>query len=224
MGAKWVCLLAIDKSSNAFLRYTKLNQILGESSMPTIKNVCVFCGSNHGYDPQFLEQTNALGTYLAHHDHPVVYGGGKEGLMGAIATSTMAAGGQVIGIIPTFLREMGLAKDDVTTFIETATMDERKDEMLRQSDAFIVLPGGFGTFEEFTTMLSWSQINVHQKPIALFNIDHYFDDLVAMMQKSCDAGFAPQENMNLFINATTIDGIFNGFATFKHQLPYKYTN
>lgn len=192
--------------------------------MPEIKNVCVFCGSNHGYNPKYLEQTNALGTYLAQHDHPVVYGGGKEGLMGAIATSTMAAGGEVIGIIPTFLSEMGLAKTDITTLLETTTMDERKDEMLRQADAFIVLPGGFGTFEEFTTMLSWSQINVHQKPIALFNIDHYFDELVAMMKKCCDEGFAPQENLDLFIDAATIDDIFAGFANFHHQLPYKYTN
>ncbi|WP_367295296.1 TIGR00730 family Rossman fold protein [Levilactobacillus yonginensis] len=192
--------------------------------MQKIKNVCVFCGSNHGYNPKFLSETNNLGQYLAKHQHPVVYGGGKEGLMGAIATSTMEAGGKVIGIIPTFLREMGLAREDVTTFIETATMDERKDEMLRQADAFIVLPGGFGTFEEFTTMLSWSQINVHQKPIALFNIDHYFDPLVAMMQKCCDEGFAPQENLQLFIDAATIDEIFSGFENFHHQLPYKYTN
>ncbi|WP_341779445.1 LOG family protein [Levilactobacillus sp. HBUAS70063] len=192
--------------------------------MPKIKNVCVFCGSNHGYDPDFLKQTNALGQYLAANHHPVVYGGGKEGLMGAIAKSTMDAGGEVIGIIPTFLSEMGLAETNVTTLLETSTMDERKDEMLRQSDAFIVLPGGFGTFEEFTTMLSWSQINVHQKPIALFNINHYFDELVAMMQKCCDQGFAPQENMDLFIDAASIDDIFEGFATFHHQLPYKYTN
>ncbi|KRO04557.1 Rossmann fold nucleotide-binding protein [Levilactobacillus paucivorans] len=192
--------------------------------MPKIKNVCVFCGSNHGYDPAFLDQTNALGQYLASHGHPVVYGGGKEGLMGAIAKSTMDAGGEVIGIIPTFLSEMGLAETHITTLLETATMDERKDEMLRQSDAFIVLPGGFGTFEEFTTMLSWSQINVHQKPIALFNINHYYDELVAMMVKCCDAGFAPKENLDLFINASSIDEIFDGFANFHHQLPYKYTN
>ncbi|MFD1455300.1 TIGR00730 family Rossman fold protein [Levilactobacillus lanxiensis] len=192
--------------------------------MPTVKNVCVFCGSNHGYNPNFLKETNALGQYLADNHHPLVYGGGKEGLMGAIATATMEAGGEVIGIIPTFLSEMGLAKTDITTLLETSTMDERKDEMMRQSDAFIVLPGGFGTFEEFTTMLSWSQINVHQKPIALFNIDHYYDQLVAMMQKSCDEGFAPQENMNLFIDAATIDDMFTGFANFKHQLPFKYTN
>ncbi|GEO67102.1 TIGR00730 family Rossman fold protein [Levilactobacillus spicheri] len=192
--------------------------------MPTIKNVCVFCGSNHGLDPAFKRETEALGRYLASHHHPVVYGGGKEGLMGTIATATMDAGGEVIGIIPTFLAEMNLAKTDVTQLIQTATMDERKDEMMRQSDAFIVLPGGFGTFEEFTTMLSWSQLNVHQKPIALFNIDHYFDDLVAMMQKCCDAGFAPQENMDLFIDAATIDQMFTGFQNFQHQLPYKYTN
>lgn len=192
--------------------------------MKNIKNVCVFCGSNHGLDPAFKAQTENLGQYLAAHQQTVVYGGGKEGLMGTIAESTMAAGGRVIGIIPTFLQEMGLAKEDVTQLILTSTMDERKDEMLRQSDAFIVLPGGFGTFEEFTTMLSWSQLNVHQKPIALFNINHYFDDLVAMMQKSCDAGFAPQENMNLFITADTIDGMFQGFQEFHHQLPYKYTN
>jgi len=192
--------------------------------MPKIKNVCVFCGSNHGLDPAYKQQTEELGRYLAAHHYPVVYGGGKEGLMGTIAESTLAAGGEVIGIIPTFLQEMGVAKLDVTHLIQTATMDERKDEMLRQSDAFIVLPGGFGTFEEFTTMLSWSQLNVHQKPIALFNINHYFDDLVAMMQKCCDEGFAPQENMDLFIDADSVDGMFAGFKAFKHQLPYKYTN
>lgn len=192
--------------------------------MSTIKNVCVFCGSNHGLNPAFKEQTVALGQYLAQHQHPVVYGGGKEGLMGTIATATMAAGGEVIGIIPTFLHEMGLAKTDVTHLILTSTMDERKDEMMRQSDAFIVLPGGFGTFEEFTTMLSWSQLNVHQKPIALFNIDHYFDDLVAMMHKCCDEGFAPQGNLDLFIDADNITDLFAGFANFHHQLPYKYTN
>ncbi|GEO68947.1 LOG family protein [Levilactobacillus acidifarinae] len=192
--------------------------------MPTIKNVCVFCGSNHGLDPAFKQQTEALGQYLAAHHHPVVYGGGKEGLMGTIAASTMAAGGEVIGIIPTFLKNMDLAETNVTQLIETATMDERKDEMLRQADAFIVLPGGFGTFEEFTTMLSWSQLNVHQKPIALFNINHYFDSLVEMMQTCCDQGFAPQANMDLFIDAATIDDIFTQFANFHHQLPYKYTN
>ncbi|QMU07085.1 LOG family protein [Levilactobacillus suantsaii] len=192
--------------------------------MPTIKNVCVFCGSNHGLDPAFKRQTIALGESLAAHHHPVVYGGGKEGLMGTIADATLAAGGQVIGIIPTFLSEMNLAKDGLTQLIETATMDERKDEMLRQSDAFIVLPGGFGTFEEFTTMLSWSQLNVHQKPIALFNINHYYDNLVAMMKTCCDQGFAPQENLDLFIDATSIDDIFTGFDHFHHQLPYKYTN
>ncbi|CAJ1226499.1 cytokinin riboside 5'-monophosphate phosphoribohydrolase [Levilactobacillus zymae] len=192
--------------------------------MPTIKNVCVFCGSNHGLDPAFKQQTEALGHYLAAHHHPVVYGGGKEGLMGTIAESTMAAGGEVIGIIPTFLKQMDLAETNVTKLIETATMDERKDEMLRQADAFIVLPGGFGTFEEFTTMLSWSQLNVHQKPIALFNINHYFDSLVEMMQTCCDQGFAPQANMDLFIDANTIDDIFAQFDSFHHQLPYKYTN
>lgn len=192
--------------------------------MPTLKNICVFCGSNHGLDPAYKQQTQVLGRYLAAHHHPVVYGGGKEGLMGTIAEATMAAGGEVIGIIPTFLREMNLAKTDITTYIETATMDERKDEMLRQADAFIVLPGGFGTFEEFTTMLSWSQLNVHQKPIALFNINHYFDNLVAMMQTCCDQGFAPQANMDLFIDAPTVEDIFAQFKTFHHQLPYKYTN
>ncbi|KRK48027.1 Rossmann fold nucleotide-binding protein [Secundilactobacillus kimchicus JCM 15530] len=189
-----------------------------------LKTICVFCGSNHGLDPAFITQTEALGRYLASHQQKLVYGGGKEGLMGTIATSTLNAGGQVLGIIPSFLKNMGLALDGLTETIETTNMDERKEEMLRQSDAFIVLPGGFGTYEEFTTMLSWSQINIHQKPIALFNINGYYDDLVAMLQKTIDAGFAPAENLSLFINATSIEGIFDGFDHFHHELPYKYVN
>lgn len=189
-----------------------------------IHNVCVFCGSNSGLDDQFSVKTTALGRYLATNDYQLVYGGGDHGLMGKVATATLDAGGRVIGIIPRFLVERGLALDNVTTFVETKTMTERKEKMLHLADAFIVLPGGFGTFEEFFQMLSWSQMDIHQKPIALYNIDGFFDDLIAMLQKTTDLGFAPKENLSLFINGHDLDEIFTGFANFKHVLPPKYTN
>ncbi|GAB7168526.1 TIGR00730 family Rossman fold protein [Lactiplantibacillus plantarum] len=157
-----------------------------------IHNICVFCGSNSGLDPAFSDKTVALGQYLAANDYQLVYGGGDHGLMGKVAKATMDAGGRVIGIIPHFLVARELAFKDVTTFIETRTMTERKEKMLHLADAFIVLPGGFGTFEEFLQMLSWSQMDIHQKPIALYNIDGFYDDLVAMLQKTADLGFAPR--------------------------------
>ncbi|WP_047998943.1 TIGR00730 family Rossman fold protein [Lactiplantibacillus herbarum] len=189
-----------------------------------IRNICVFCGSNSGLDPQFSTSTEALGKYLADNDYQLVYGGGNHGLMGKVATSTLDAGGRVIGIIPHFLVERELALKNVTTFIETRTMTERKEKMLHLADAFIVLPGGFGTFEEFLQMLSWSQIDIHQKPIALYNIDGFYDDLVNMLQKSADLGFAPEGNLDLFINGHNLDEIFSQFHEFKHVLPPKYTN
>lgn len=189
-----------------------------------IHNICVFCGSNSGLDPAFSEKTVALGQYLAANDYQLVYGGGDHGLMGKVAKATMDAGGRVIGIIPHFLVARELAFKDVTTFIETRTMTERKEKMLHLADAFIVLPGGFGTFEEFLQMLSWSQMDIHQKPIALYNIDGFYDDLVAMLQKTADLGFAPEANLGLFINGHDLDEIFAGFHDFKHVLPPKYTN
>lgn len=189
-----------------------------------IHNICVFCGSNSGLDPAFSDKTVALGQYLAANDYQLVYGGGDHGLMGKVAKATMDAGGRVIGIIPHFLVARELAFKDVTTFIETRTMTERKEKMLHLADAFIVLPGGFGTFEEFLQMLSWSQMDIHQKPIALYNIDGFYDDLVAMLQKTADLGFAPEANLYLFINGHDLDEIFAGFHDFKHVLPPKYTN
>ncbi|MFD1419642.1 LOG family protein [Lactiplantibacillus songbeiensis] len=189
-----------------------------------IHNICVFCGSNSGLDPKYAAKTVALGQYLAENDYQLVYGGGDHGLMGKVATATLDAGGRVIGIIPRFLVERGLALKNVTTFIETKTMNERKEKMLHLADAFIVLPGGFGTFEEFLQMLSWSQMDIHQKPIALYNIDGFYDPMVTMMKMSTKMGFAPTENLDLFIDGKTLPEIFTGFQTFKHVLPPKYTN
>ncbi|WP_137625245.1 TIGR00730 family Rossman fold protein [Lactiplantibacillus pingfangensis] len=189
-----------------------------------IHNICVFCGSNSGLDPKFADKTRALGTYLAQNDYQLIYGGGNHGLMADVAEATLAANGRVIGIIPHFLAAKGLALKTVTTFVETQTMSDRKEKMLHLADAFIVLPGGFGTFEEFIQMLSWSQMDIHQKPIALYNIDGFYDPMVTMMQTATKYGFAPQENLDLFIDGHNLDEIFSGFQTFKHILPPKYTN
>lgn len=190
----------------------------------TIHNVCVFCGSNSGLDSKFAKKTAELGTYLAQNDYQLIYGGGNHGLMADVAEATLAADGRVIGIIPHFLVARGLALKTVTTFVETTTMSERKEKMLHLADAFIVLPGGFGTFEEFMQMLSWSQMDIHQKPIALYNIDGFYDPMVAMLKMSTKYGFAPKENLDLFIDGHNLSEIFSGFENFTHVLPPKYTN
>lgn len=190
----------------------------------TIHNVCVFCGSNSGLDSKFAEKTAELGAYLAQNDYQLIYGGGNHGLMADVAEATLAADGRVIGIIPHFLVARGLALKTVTTFVETTTMSERKEKMLHLADAFIVLPGGFGTFEEFMQMLSWSQMDIHQKPIALYNIDGFYDPMVAMLKMSTKYGFAPKENLDLFIDGHSLSEIFTGFKNFTHVLPPKYTN
>jgi len=189
-----------------------------------IHNICVFCGANSGLNPNFATKTAELGAYLAENDYQLIYGGGNRGLMGDVAKATLAADGRVIGIIPRFLVDRGLALKSVTTFVETTTMSDRKEKMLHLADAFIVLPGGFGTFEEFMQMLSWSQMDIHQKPIALYNINGFYDPLIDMLQNSTKMGFAPVENLDLFIDGHDLDEIFTGFDQFNHVLPMKYTN
>ncbi|MFC6201318.1 TIGR00730 family Rossman fold protein [Lactiplantibacillus nangangensis] len=189
-----------------------------------IHNICVFCGANSGLNPNFATKTAELGAYLAENDYQLIYGGGNRGLMGDVAKATLAADGRVIGIIPRFLVDRGLALKSVTTFVETTTMSDRKEKMLHLADAFIVLPGGFGTFEEFMQMLSWSQMDIHQKPIALYNIDGFYDPMVAMMKMATKEGFAPVENLDLFIDGHDLPEIFTGFENYQHILPPKYTN
>jgi uncharacterized protein (TIGR00730 family) len=150
-------------------------------SMNKIKTVCVYCGSGPGTNPRFVETAIALGKILADNGVSLVYGGGSNGLMGAIAKSTLDHGGNVIGIIPEFLisRENAMAR--VQELIVTPDMHERKRMMFERSDAFVALPGGIGTLEELVEQLTWQQLGRHAKPVLLANIDSFWEPLLALL-------------------------------------------
>jgi uncharacterized protein (TIGR00730 family) len=149
--------------------------------MNKIKTVCVYCGSGPGTNHRFVEAASALGRILADNGVSLVYGGGSNGLMGAIAKSTLDHGGNVIGIIPEFLisRENAMAR--VQELIVTPDMHERKRLMFERSDAFVALPGGIGTLEELVEQLTWQQLGRHTKPVLLANIDSFWEPLLALL-------------------------------------------
>src|SRR3977135_2346634 len=146
-----------------------------------IKTVCVYCGSGPGTNPHFVEGATTLGKIFAENGVSVVYGGGSNGLMGAIAKSTLDHGGNVIGIIPDFLIARENARARGQELVVTPDMHERKRLMFERSDAFVALPGGIGTLEELVEQLTWQQLGRHNKPILLANIDGFWEPLLALV-------------------------------------------
>ena len=155
---------------------------------------CVFCGASAGNDPRFLAYATALGEGLANAGRDLVYGGGRTGLMGAVADGAIAAGGHVIGIIPQHLDEREVAHNGISDLRIVGSMHERKALMAELSDGFIALPGGFGTFEEFCEAVTWVQLGLQHKPCILANLDGYYDPLVAQFDRGFDAGLISPAN------------------------------
>ena len=147
--------------------------------MPTLRSICVYCGSSSGARPAYAEAAHALGTAIARRGLALVYGGGRVGLMGTLADAALAAGGRVTGVIPKALMNRELGHTGATDLRVVADMHERKMTMAGLADAFIALPGGWGTLEELTEMLTWLQLGIHAKPIGLLNVDGYYDALLA---------------------------------------------
>lgn len=163
-----------------------------------MKRICVYCGSSLGSRPEYEETSKLLGETLAKNKIELVYGGSKIGLMGELSNEVLKNNGNVIGVMPRGLFTVETASENLTKLIQVETMHERKQTMADLSDGFIALPGGLGTFEELFEMLSWARIGIHQKPIGLLNISHFFDPLVNMLQNTCNEGFMKESNMNLF--------------------------
>ena len=155
-----------------------------------VKSVCVYCGSRFGARPAYRAAAEALGTALAEAGMRLVYGAGDVGLMGAVARAAMDAGGQTLGVIPEhlFLREV--AKRDLTQFVVTETMHERKKVMFMNADAVVVMPGGAGSLDEFFEVLTWAQLGLHEKPVLILNTDGYWDPLLALVDHVIAEGFA----------------------------------
>ena len=155
---------------------------------------CVFCGASDGNDPRYMRDAARLGAGLAAAGCDLVYGGGRTGLMGAVADGAIAAGGHVIGIIPQHLDEREVAHQGISDLRIVGSMHERKALMAELSGGFIALPGGFGTFEEFCEAVTWVQLGLQHKPCILANLDGYYDPLVAQFDRGFEAGLISPVN------------------------------
>jgi len=156
----------------------------------TQRSVCVYCGSRHGARPAYTQAALELGRVLADENWRLVYGAGDVGLMGEIATAAQDAGGETFGVIPVHLFEREVGKRDLSTFIVTENMHERKKVMYMNSDAIVVLPGGAGSLDEFFEVLTWRQLGLHAKPICLLNIEGFWDPLIGLIDHVIAEGFA----------------------------------
>jgi uncharacterized protein (TIGR00730 family) len=154
-----------------------------------MKSITVFCGSSFGSDEKYKEQATLLGQTLAQQNIQLIYGGANVGLMGAVADGILNEGGKAIGVLPHFLQSKEIAHTQLTELILVESMHERKTKMNDLCDAVIVLPGGYGTLEEFFEMITWAQLGLHKKPIAVLNIDGFYDDLIKLVQMMVDKGF-----------------------------------
>jgi uncharacterized protein (TIGR00730 family) len=153
-------------------------------------SICVYCGSRPGADPAYMADATALGTALAGDGMQLVYGAGDVGLMGAVARAAQAAGGETFGVIPVHLMAMEVGKRDLTSFVVTETMHERKKVMFMNADAIVMLPGGAGSLDEFFEVLTWRQLGLHEKPIFLLDTLGYWGPLRSMMAHVVAQGFA----------------------------------
>lgn len=179
-----------------------------------MRHITVFCGSSLGTDAVFAEQAYTLGAALAHKGIGLVYGGGHVGLMGAVANGAVENNGIAIGVIPEFLKAKELAHPHLTELIVVDTMHERKSKMNELSDGVIALPGGYGTMEELFEMLTWAQLDIHQKPIGLLNTNGFYDDLLAMIRTMVEKGFLHQAYLEMIAVDSDIDCLLDAMEDY----------
>ncbi|KAK4440434.1 Cytokinin riboside 5'-monophosphate phosphoribohydrolase LOG8 [Sesamum alatum] len=171
--------------------------------MLKFKRVCVFCGSNLGYRHIFSDAALDLAQQLVKRKMDLIYGGGSIGLMGLVSQTVYDGGCNVLGVIPTALVPVEISGHAVGDVLVVSDMHERKAEMARRADAFIALPGGYGTMEELLEMITWSQLGIHNKPVGLLNTDGYYDSLLGIFDKGVEEGFIKQSARNIVISAKT---------------------
>jgi uncharacterized protein (TIGR00730 family) len=184
--------------------------------MATIRSLCVFCGANFGTRPEYSKAAKTVGRLLAELGIRLVYGAGNVGLMGILADSCLAAGGEVIGVIPDSLVRHEVAHLGLTELRVVNSMHERKAMMADLSDAFIALPGGLGTIEELFEIWTWAQLGLHQKPLGLLNVAGYYDPLIELAQHGLKEGFLRQQHLDTLIVATDPHRLL---ATLSHFTP-----
>ena len=171
--------------------------------------ICIYGASSNAIDKSFLDAGELLGKTIAENNHSVVFGGGAAGLMGAVARGAYSKNGEIIGICPSFFNVDGALFGNCTEMIYTETMRERKQLLEEMSDAFVITPGGIGTFDEFFEIYTLRQLGVHKKPIVIYNTNGYYDSLIDMLNNAIDKSFMPNTNMDLLFISDNPKEIIN---------------
>lgn len=176
-------------------------------------SICVYCGSRPGTEPAFAEAARQVGLWIAQNKGQLVYGGGHNGLMGMMADACLQAGGRVVGVIPKALVEKEWAHTGCSELHVVENMHERKRLMAERADAFLAMPGGIGTFEEFFEVWTWRQLGYHDKPVGLLNIKGYYDNLMAFLSTSVQQGFMNAGQMQLIRSGTHTESLLKSLVT-----------
>ncbi len=182
-----------------------------------MKTICVFCGSSDKIHPHYLAAASQMGAAIAARGMRLVYGAGSTGLMGAVADGALQAGGEVIGVIPEYFNTPRLAHNGLTRLEVVDTLHQRKARMVELADAFIALPGGYGTLEELFEVLTWAQIGLHSKPVGLLNTRGYYDRLLSLVEHARDEGFIYAEHRALFTCSAAPDELLTALEN--HRSP-----
>ena len=190
--------------------------------MPAPSSVCVFCGSNGGANPAYLAAAEAVGTGLAQRGIRIVYGGGRVGLMGALADSARAAGGEVVGVMPQQLVDREIGHTGIDDLRVVDTMHERKALMVELAEAFIALPGGIGTLEELFEVYTWAQLGIHAKPLALLDVAGYYEPLAAFLDHAVAQRFVRAETRAMLSVADSLEGVLETFERWRPPAMHKW--
>lgn len=190
----------------------------------TIHNLAVFCASSDGVDPEIYETAYEVGRKMAEEEIRLIYGGSKLGLMGQVARGVMDHGGKATGVIPDFLKTKEVVHLGLDKLITTQDMHERKLSMNELSDAFVALPGGFGTFEELFEIVTWAQLGLHRKPIGLLNIGGFYEPLIQMLEKMTSKGLLKEDNLEILLVSEDFDELLDMMRNYEAKPVPKWMN
>jgi uncharacterized protein (TIGR00730 family) len=185
--------------------------------MSPIASVCVYCASSTGTDPRYGEAADAVGTLLARSGIRLVYGGGTVGLMGRVANAAMAAGGEVVGVIPRGLFEREVEHRGITELIEVTSMHERKQLMFDLADAFVALPGGLGTLEELAEVTTWAQLGIHGKPIAVLDLLGFWRPLLDWIDHAMALGLIREKHRGLIVPVASVEDLLPALTAYRAE-------
>jgi uncharacterized protein (TIGR00730 family) len=190
--------------------------------VPALSSVCVFCGSNGGADPAYIAAAEEVGTGLAERGIRIVYGGGRVGLMGALADSARAAGGEVVGVMPQALIDREIGHTGIDDLRVVDTMHERKALMVQLADAFVALPGGIGTLEELFEVYTWAQLGIHAKPLALLDVAGYYKPLAAFLDHAVAQQFLRADMRAVLAVADSLEAVLDAFDRWRPPATHKW--